>query len=65
MFQKNQPLGLPRGSVRAILALLVIAPVTFISLKSGVTFTGDQVIGLASLVMTAYFVAKAGGGSDA
>lgn len=59
-FNPRQPLGLPQGSVRAILALLVITPVTFISLKSGVTFTGDQVVGLAALVMTAYFVQKAG-----
>lgn len=55
MLQKNQPLGLPKGSVRAILALIVVAPVAVIALKSGVQFTGDQVIGLVSLVLLAYF----------
>jgi len=59
MFDKNQPLWLPSGSVRAILALLIIIPIMFISLRSDVKLTGDQVMGFASLVLTAYFVAKA------
>lgn len=54
-FVKGQPLGLPKGSVRAVLALVVVVPVAVISLKSGVQFTGDQVIGLVSLVLLAYF----------
>jgi hypothetical protein len=57
-FNNEEALGLPTGSVRAILALLIIAPVTFLALKSGVTLTGDQIVGLASLILTAYFVQK-------
>lgn len=56
----NQPLWMPKGSVRAIIALLVIAPITVVALRSNIAFTGDQVIGIASLVLTAYFVQKAG-----
>lgn len=55
IFNGSQPLGLPKGSVRALLALVVVVPVAVISLKSGVQFTGDQVIGLVSLVLLAYF----------
>jgi hypothetical protein len=55
---KNQPLGLPTGSVRAILALLVVAPIAVLALKSGITLSGDQFVGLASLVLLAYFANK-------
>lgn len=58
-FDPKSPLFLPPGSVRAILALLVMVPVAVIALKSGVVLTGDQVVGLASLILTAYFVGKA------
>lgn len=57
-WNKNQPLGLPVGSVRAILALLVISPITYLALKSGIVLSGDQFVGLASLVLLAYFAAK-------
>jgi hypothetical protein len=59
MLSNKTPLWMPNGSVRAILALLIVTPVTIIALKSGVVLTGDQVVGLASLILTAYFVAKA------
>jgi hypothetical protein len=70
MFNRNQPLGLPTGSVRAILALLIVAPIAAVILRSNITFTSDQVIGLASLVLSAYFIVKAaasstrGGGTE-
>lgn len=54
----KQPLGLPQGSVRAILALLIVAPITAISLKSGVVLSGDQVIGFATAVVGFYFLNK-------
>lgn len=63
-FNGQQPLGLPKGSVRAILALLIIVPITIVALRSGIQFTGDQVIGLASMVLMAYFVDKAAGTSN-
>ena len=55
----NQPLWLPKGSIRAILALVITVPIAIIVLRSAITFSADQVIGLASLVLTAYFVQKA------
>ena len=55
----NQPLWMPKGSIRAILALVITVPIAIIVLRSGITFSADQVIGLASLVLTAYFVQKA------
>lgn len=54
-FNPKQPLGLPTGSVRSILALLVVAPFAYLALKSGVQLTGDQVVGIISLVLLAYF----------
>lgn len=55
----RQPLWMPQGSVRAVLALLIIVPVTVVAVRSNITFSADQLIGLASLVLTAYFVSKA------
>lgn len=60
---RSQPLWLPRGSVRAILALVITVPIAIIVLRSAITFSADQVIGLASLVLTAYFVQKAASGA--
>lgn len=57
-FNPKQALGLPPGSVRALLAFLIVAPITVISLKSGVTLTGDQVIGFATAVVAFYFLDK-------
>lgn len=56
---RTQPLGLPPGSIRAILALLLIVPVTVVILRSNIVLTGDQLIGLASLILSAYFITKA------
>lgn len=55
----RQPLWMPQGSVRAILALLIGVPIAIVVLRSNVTFTSDQVIGLASMVFPAYFILKA------
>jgi len=51
----NQPLWLPKGSVRAILALVIVVPIAVVALRSNIMFSADQVIGLASLVLLAYF----------
>jgi len=58
-FDPTQALGLPKGSVRAILALIVVVPFLIIALTSGLSITGDQFIGVLSLVLTAYFVQRA------
>jgi hypothetical protein len=54
----NEALGLPKGSVRAVLALLIVAPITFLAVTSNIHLSGDQFVGLSSLVLTAYFVQK-------
>lgn len=59
MLNRNQPLGLPPGSVRAILGILIVLPFVYLSLKSGVALTGDQVIGVVMAVIAFYFIDKA------
>lgn len=59
----NQPLWLPKGSIRAILALVIVAPIAVILIRSSITFSADQAIGLASLILAAYFVDKARSGT--
>ena len=54
----SQPLWMPKGSVRAIIALLLILPVTVIALRSNIVLTGDQLIGVVMAVITAYFIDK-------
>lgn len=54
----REPLWLPRGSVRALLAFAVVIPVTVILLRSDITVSADQAIGLANVVLLAYFVQK-------
>lgn len=56
---KNQPLWMPPGSIRAILAFLIVVPITVIILRSNIALTGDQVVGLVTLVLSAYFIVKA------
>lgn len=58
-FQPKYPLGLPPGSIRGILAILVVAPVAALALNSGIQLSGDQFVGLATLVLSAYFIDKA------
>ena len=64
MLDKTQPLWLPKGSVRAILSFLVVVPIAVILLRSNVVLSADQAIGLASLVLAAYFVQKAARAGD-
>jgi hypothetical protein len=58
-FDPKQPLWLPAGSVRAVLALLIVVPLSIVVLRSGIQFSADQVIGLSTLVLSAYFIQKA------
>lgn len=53
MFNKSQPLWLPRGSVRAILAIALVAAVI-------VGTGGDVIETLATAVVAFYFGAKVG-----
>jgi hypothetical protein len=54
MFDKKQPLWLPQGSVRALLAGLVVA--------AAVTQAPpDAIVRFGEIVLVAYFVGKAAG----
>lgn len=55
----REPLWLPRGSIRALLAFAVVLPLTVILLRSNISLSADQAVGLASLILSAYFIQKA------
>lgn len=57
MRNANQPLWLPPGSVRAILALVLVLAVVALAFAGRID--AKEVLPLASLVVGAYFVAKA------
>lgn len=60
MFDPKQPLWLPVGSIRAIIALIVVVPLTVLALTSGVKLTSEQYVTIATLVLGFYFIGKAG-----
>lgn len=53
---KTEPLGLPRGSVRAILALMITGAVLALTVIRGAIPT--DLVPLASVVVTYYFVTR-------
>ena len=55
-FNRNQALGLPKGSVRAILALLMVGALTIAFLAGAVQ--SDQFIPLAAVAVGFYFGAR-------
>jgi hypothetical protein len=59
MFNPRQPLWLPAGSVRALLALLVTFPFLVLALSSGVKITSEQFITILTIVLGFYFISKA------
>lgn len=52
MFDPKQPLWLPAGSVRAIIALVLVGAVVL-------SAPADAIVRIGELVVTAYFVTKA------
>lgn len=60
LLNPRTPLYLPNGSVRSLIALLIVVPVAVLALTSGIELTGDQYVGLVTLIVGAYFVQKAG-----
>lgn len=60
MLDPKQPLWMPKGSVRAVIALLIIIPVTVLALTSDIKMNADQFVGLVTMIIGAYFVQKAG-----
>lgn len=61
MFDPRQALGLPRGSIRAILALLLVVAVIAMAFLG--RLDAKELLPLASVVVTAYFVQKAAAGN--
>ena len=53
---KTQPLGLPQGSVRALLALMITGAVLALTIVRGSIPT--DLVPLASVVVTYYFVSR-------
>lgn len=56
-FNRNQPLGMPIGSVRAILALALVGACVGLALAGVVS--GDKIANLAELAVLFYFGSKA------
>lgn len=53
---KNEPLGLPRGSVRAILAIMIVGS-TVVGFTIG-TAVDQALVGIAGAVVGYYFAAR-------
>jgi len=56
MFDPKQPLWLPAGSIRAILALLLVTVVCVMAMQARIT--GEAFLTIASAVVAFYFGAK-------
>ena len=59
MFDKTQPLWLPKGSVQAILALFIVGAFVVVVLRSPIVFEGKDVLTVVTLVLGFYFIVKA------
>jgi hypothetical protein len=59
MFDKTQPLWLPKGSVQAILAIIVVLTFAYIAVRSAIVFEAKDVITIVTLVLGFYFIVKA------
>jgi hypothetical protein len=57
VFDRKQPLWLPPGSVRSIIALVLVVAVITLAFRGAVD--AKELLPLASLVVGAYFVSKA------
>jgi hypothetical protein len=55
----TQPLWLPKGSVQAVLAVIVVVTFAAIALRSNIVFEGKDVITITTLVLGFYFIVKA------
>ncbi len=56
MFNPKQPLWLPQGSVRAILALVLVTAVVALAFLG--LITADRLVELAAVVVAFYFAGK-------
>lgn len=59
MIDPKQPLWLPAGSVRAIIALVLVAVFAILAIRSSVSVDPKDFANVVILVVGAYFVAKA------
>ena len=59
MLDPKQPLWLPEGSVRSIIALVVVAVFALLAIRSNVSIDPKDFGNVVVLVVGAYFVAQA------
>lgn len=63
MFDKRQPLWMPPGSIRAIMALMIVGAFIAVVLRSSIVLEAKDLNTIATLVIGFYFIAKAAMGS--
>jgi hypothetical protein len=60
---RKEPLWLPPGSVRAIIALILVATFAVVVVRSGIVIEAKDLNTIVILVLGFYFIAKAAGQS--
>jgi hypothetical protein len=55
----NQPLWLPQGSVRAIIAILLVLSFVWVVIRSNIVIEAKDLNTIVILVLGFYFIAKA------
>jgi hypothetical protein len=59
MFDPKQPLWLPEGSIRAVIALLLVAAFVWVVIRSNIVIEAKDLNTIVILVLGFYFIAKA------
>jgi uncharacterized membrane protein len=59
MLDPKQPLWLPEGSVRAIIAILLVLAFVWVVIRSGIVIEAKDLNTIVILVLGFYFIAKA------
>jgi tryptophan-rich sensory protein len=55
----QEPLWLPPGSVRAIIAIILVAVFAVVAIRSAITIEAKDLVTIVILVLGFYFIAKA------
>jgi len=58
----NQPLYLPRGSIRALIALIIILPVVYLLVMGKANVVPDWYYVLVGVIVTFYFESRKNNG---
>jgi uncharacterized membrane protein len=56
---RNEPLWLPPGSIRAVIALLLVLAFVWVVIRSGIVIEAKDLNTIVILVLGFYFIAKA------